>query len=354
MMASMNAIDLRSDTVTVPCDGMRRAMAAAPVGDDVIDVDPTIDRLEKMIAELLGMEAAIFMPSGSMANQIAVRIHCKPGDEFICEEGCHIYNYEQGAYAQLSGVAIRTIIGDAGVLTRDHLQGTVRPLNEHMVRTRLLCLENTHNRAAGRIQPFDVVADVTSWARDEGLARHLDGARFFNAVVGSAIPADAWAKMFDTVSVCFSKGLGAPVGSALVGTKEMVREARHHRKCFGGGMRQAGIIAAGAVYALEHNIERLSHDHDKARRLAAAIQATDGISLLSEHVDSNMVIFELADHLPAAEDFMAQLEARGVRTLNTGHRRVRLVTHLNVSDEQIDTASRILAETVSACGKAAV
>ncbi len=327
-------------------------MAVAPVGDDVIDVDPTIDRLEKMIAEILGKEAAIFMPSGSMTNQIAVRIHCKPGDEFICEEGCHIYNYEQGAYAQLSGVACRSIVGDGGVLTRNHLEGMVRPLNEHMVRTRLLCLENTHNRAAGRIQPFEVIEDVTKWAADHGLTRHLDGARFFNAVVGSGIPAADWAKLFDTVSVCFSKGLGAPVGSALVGTQEVVHEARHHRKCFGGGMRQAGIIAAGAIYALENNVERLQLDHERAQRLADYIRQADGISLITDTVDSNIVIFELDEQLPKADQFMVLLEQNGLRTLSTGPRNIRLVTHLNVDDEQIDKAIRILGETIASQSKA--
>ena len=349
----MQTIDLRSDTVTVPCEAMRQAMASAPVGDDVIDVDPTIDRLEKMTAELLGKESAIFMPSGSMTNQIAVRIHCKPGDEFICEEGCHIYNYEQGAYAQLSGVACRPIVGDAGVLTREHLSGSVRPLNEHMVRTRLLCLENTHNRAAGRVQPFEIVEQTTEWAREAGLARHLDGARLFNAVVAGGIGVADWAKPFDTVSVCFSKGLGAPVGSALVGPKAVIHEARHHRKCFGGGMRQAGIIAAGAIYALKHNIDRLADDHAKAQRLADCIRSTEGVSLLSEHVDTNIVIFRLDDSLPTADEFIKRLEARGVRALNTAVRNVRLVTHLDVTDEEIDAAAQIIEETVASCRNAA-
>lgn len=351
----MQPIDLRSDTVTQPCARMRRAMATAPVGDDVIDIDPTIDRLEKMIAERLGKEAAIFMPSGSMTNQIALRIHCRPGDEFICEEGCHIYNYEQGAYAQLSGLAIRTIVGDAGMISRSQLDGMVRPINEHMVRTRLLCLENTHNRAAGRILPFDIVDDVTEWARDNGLGRHLDGARLFNAVVGSGIAAAEWARMFDTVSVCFSKGLGAPVGSALVGTQDVIAAARFHRKCFGGGMRQAGIIAAGAIYALENNVERMSEDHEKAQRLAAGIVATNGISLINETVDTNMVIFKTDERLPAATEFIAALEANGVRALDTGPRNVRLVTHLDVTDEQIDSAVEILTRTTAAlCNGATV
>ncbi|HTN74433.1 MAG TPA: threonine aldolase family protein [Pirellulaceae bacterium] len=241
-------IDLRSDTVTKPTPAMRAAMAAAEVGDDVIDIDPTVERLQDLTAELLGKEAAIFMPSGSMTNQIAVRIHCKPGDEFICEAGCHIYNYEQAAFAQLSGVVARTVEGDCGVLLPGQLVGLIRPFNDHLVRTRLVCLENTHNRGAGRIQPYEHVAEICSWAHENGLRTHLDGARLFNAVVATKIHADRWARHFDTVSVCFSKGLGAPVGSALAGPKEMIQEARRHRKLFGGAMRQAGIIAAGALY----------------------------------------------------------------------------------------------------------
>ena len=253
-------IDLRSDTVTQPTPAMREAIANAPLGDDVIDVDPTVDALEKATASLLGKERAIFMPSGSMTNQIAIRIHCKPGDEFICEEGCHIFNYEQGAFAQLSGVVAKTLSGENGVLTAEQFQGTVRPENEHLVRTKLVTIENTHNRGGGRLQPYEEVAAVCKWAHKAGLKTHLDGARLMNAVVASGIDAKSWADHFDTVSVCFSKGLGAPVGSALAGTEEQIYEARRHRKLFGGGMRQAGVIAAGALFAIENHVERLAED----------------------------------------------------------------------------------------------
>ena len=258
-------IDLRSDTVTKPTSAMRAAMAAAEVGDDVIDVDPTVDRLQRMTAEILGKEAAIFMPSGTMTNQVAVRIHCKPGDEFLCEAGCHIFHYEQGAFAQLSGVVARTLQGESGVLRPAQFAGQIRPDNEHLVRTRLVCLENTHNRGAGRVQPYEDVVAICRWAREHGLRTHLDGARLFNAVVASGIPAADWAQHFDTISVCFSKGLGAPVGSALVGSREFIHEARRHRKLFGGGMRQSGIIAAGALHALQYHRERLAEDHEHAR-----------------------------------------------------------------------------------------
>jgi threonine aldolase len=245
-------LDFRSDTVTKPTPGMRKAMAEAAVGDDVFDEDPSVHALQERVADLLGKEAAVFVPSGSMSNQIGVRVHCDPGDEFICESGCHIYNYEQGAYAQLSGLATRTVDGVCGVLQLEQLTGLIRADNEHLCRTRLVCLENTHNRGAGRIQPYDVVESICDWAHANGLRTHLDGARLFNAVVASGISARDWAQHFDTVSVCFSKGLGAPVGSALAGTKEHIKKARRVRKLFGGGMRQAGIIAAGALYALEH------------------------------------------------------------------------------------------------------
>lgn len=335
-------VDLRSDTVTKPSPAMRRAMAEAEVGDDVIDVDPTVEKLERRTAEILGKEAAIYMPSGTMTNQVAVRIHCKPGDEFICEAGCHIYNYEQAAYAQLSGVAVRPVEGQFGVMRLEQLEHLIRPENDHHVRTRLVCIENTHNRGAGRIQPYDEVVRITSWARQNGLRTHLDGARLFNAVVATGIAAHQWAQHFDTVSICFSKGLGAPVGSALAGPRDMIREARRHRKAFGGGMRQAGIIAAGALYALEHNRERLTEDHQKAQLLAAAIRQTDSLTLVPDQIDTNILIFEVHRRLGTAADFVASLERHGVRMLAIGPSRVRAVTHLDVTFEQVEQAARVV------------
>ncbi len=240
-------IDLRSDTVTQPTAAMRHAMATADVGDDVLGADPTAARLEEHVAGLLGKEAAIYMPSGTMTNQIAIRIHCGPGDEFLCDLDCHIYNYEQGAFAQLSGVVAQTVKGDRGAMRWEQLASLVRPDNEHFVRTRLVCLENTHNRGGGKVLPFDDVRQLCDSARAAGIRTHLDGARLFNAVVASGISAAQWAALFDTVSVCFSKGLGAPVGSALVGSRASIQAARRHRKLFGGGMRQCGIIAAGGA-----------------------------------------------------------------------------------------------------------
>lgn len=321
---------------------MRAAMASAEVGDDVIDIDPTTERLQQLTAELLGKEAAIFMPSGSMTNQIAVRIHCKPGDEFLCEAGCHIYNYEQGAFAQLSGVVARTVEGEGGVLQVDQLRALIRPNNEHMVRTRMVTLENTHNRGAGRIQPLESVREICDWAHANGLRTHLDGARLFNAVAATGIDAATWSAGFDTVSVCFSKGLGAPVGSALAGPRELIQEARRHRKLFGGGMRQCGILAAGAIYALEHNRERLVEDHEKAQILAAGIRQTEGLTLTPEQVDTNIVIFRVDPKIATAAEFVSRLKEVGVLALSTSPTQIRLVTHLDVTSEQCQRVADLL------------
>ena len=341
-------IDLRSDTVTRPTAAMRAAMAEAEVGDDVIGVDPTVERLQQRCAEILGKEAAIYMPSGTMTNQIAIRVHCQPGDEFICETNCHIYNYEQAAFAQLSGVATRTVDGDFGVLHVDQLRGLIRPENEHMVRTRLVCLENTHNRGAGRIQPYDVVVEICRWAKENGLRRHLDGARLFNAAVATGIAPWEWAKHFDTVSVCFSKGLGAPVGSALAGPADLIQLARRHRKVFGGGMRQVGIIAAGALYALENHVERLAEDHANAGVLADAIREIDGLTLQPPFVDTNIVIFDVDPALSDAAGLFQRLRDAGVWVLATAPQKIRAVTHLDVSRDQVQRAGEILAQVVRA------
>jgi threonine aldolase len=335
-------IDLRSDTVTRPTAAMRAVMAAAEVGDDVIDVDPTVDRLQRMTAELLGKETALFMPSGTMTNQVAVRLHCKPGDEFLCEAGCHVFFYEQGGFAQLSGVVARTLPGEYGVLRPEQFVGQIRPDNEHLVRTRLVCLENTHNRGAGRILPYEGVAAICRWARDYGLRTHLDGARLFNAVVASGIPASEWAQHFDTVSVCFSKGLGAPVGSALVGGRDLLREARRHRKLFGGGMRQAGIIAAGALHALQYHRDRLADDHAHAQLLAQAIRQSEGLTLVPDTVDTNIVIFAVDRSLGTAGEFASTLKAQGVWMLAIGESMVRAVTHLDVSRDDCRAAAEIV------------
>jgi len=352
----MQTIDLRSDTVTKPTPAMREAIAAAEVGDDVfgsdpiLGEDPTVNELQRTIAEMLGKEAALFVPSGTMSNQIALRVHCRPGDEFLCEAGCHIFNYEQGGYAQLSGLCARPLVGEYGVLRVEQFQsGILRADDEHLVRTRLVCLENTHNRGGGRVWPIDAVESISAWAHEHGLAMHLDGARLFNAVVASGIEAREWASHFDTVSVCFSKGLGAPVGSALCGPSDLIAAARRHRKLFGGGMRQVGIIAAGALHALRNHVDRLADDHENARRLGEAIAATDGLDLRPEEIDTNIVIFHVDASLGSAAAFVGRLAERGLKMIAFGPQLIRAVTHLDVDRGQIERSCEIVGEAAADC-----
>ncbi|MCC7475005.1 MAG: low-specificity L-threonine aldolase [Pirellulales bacterium] len=339
-------VDLRSDTVTRPTAAMRAAMASAEVGDDVFGDDPTVLRLERRVADMLGKEAALYVPSGTMSNQLGLRVHCQPGDEFLCEANCHILCYEQGAYAQLFGLAAQPVEGEHGVLRVEQLSHRIRPANDHCVRTRLVCLENTHNRGAGRVQPYDTVVDICGWAADNGLARHLDGARLFNAVVATGIPAAHWASHFDTVSVCFSKGLGAPVGSALCGPANLIRQARRHRKALGGAMRQTGIIAAGALFALENHIDRLVEDHANARLLAESIRSIPGLRLDPDPIDTNIVIFQIDAELGTAATLVARLRDAGILMNATAPQRIRAVTHLDVSREQVKLASEALCKLV--------
>ena len=285
-------IDLRSDTVTRPTPGMRAAMAAAAVGDDVYGEDPTVNQLQERVAHLLGKDAALFVPSGTMSNQIAVRVHCRPGDEMLCDDTCHIFTWEAGAAAALSGVTARTLPGDFGVLDVAQLRDKIRPTNEHYAQTRLVSLENTHNRGGGRVYPVEKMRAIADWAHANQLMTHLDGARLWNAHVASGVSLADWAAPFDSVSVCFSKGLGAPVGSALVGSQDFIAQARRHRKLFGGAMRQAGILAAAALYALDHHVTRLADDHRNAKTIAQAVTATPGLRLDPPYVETNLVWFE--------------------------------------------------------------
>ncbi|MEM9451714.1 MAG: low-specificity L-threonine aldolase [Cyanobacteria bacterium P01_E01_bin.6] len=330
----MPIIDLRSDTVTQPTPAMREAIAHAPVGDDVLGDDPTVIALERYTADLLGKEAAVYMPSGTMTNQIALRVHTEPGDEVVLDAQAHIYYYEGGAPAALSGVMCRLIDGDRGIFTADDLIEVLRPTDDHHPLTRLVCLENTHNRGGGSIFPIEQIQAIAQVCRDRNLRLHLDGARFWNACIATGISEADYAAPFDTVSVCFSKGLGAPVGSALVGSADLIQRARRFRKMFGGAMRQAGIIAAGALYAVQHQRDRLSEDHDNAKRLAQALQPIDGIDIIPEDVQTNIVFFNTID-VPAAS-LSQTLSELGVAILATGPNRLRAVTNLMVSREQID------------------
>ncbi len=338
-------IDLRSDTVTKPTPGMRRAMAEAEVGDDVFGDDPTVKRLEAKTAELLGKEAALFVPSGTMANQIGIGVNTQPGDELLCSATSHVYVWEAGGIARLSGVTARTFEGDGGLLSIDDVREAIRPVDDvHYVRTRLICLENTHNRGGGRIHPIADIVEISRWARDHNLARHLDGARLMNAVVASGCPAHEWAHHFDTVSICFSKGLGAPIGSALAGSSDAIRRARRLRKLFGGGMRQVGIIAAAALYALEHHIDRLSDDHAHAQVLADAFAGTEGFALESGPVETNLVWVAVNPSVGTAAEVAAYLSSRGILVSVPGPQVIRACTHLDVTSEQVEYAARVIRE----------
>jgi threonine aldolase len=346
MLMPETYIDLRSDTVTRPTPGMRAAMAAAEVGDDVFGEDPTVIRLQERLAALLGKEAALFVPSGTMSNQICVRAHTQPGDEILCDAGCHIYNNEQGGPAALSGVMCRTIDGAHGILELEQLQNKIRPDDEHCVRTRLVCLENTHNRGGGRIYPLDKIRAISGWARANGLGMHLDGARLWNAIVATGVPGAEWGRHFDSVSVCFSKGLGAPVGSALAGTKAFIAKGRRIRKLYGGGMRQVGVLAAAALYALDHHVQRLTDDHRNAKVIAQAIADTPGLRLNPPEVETNLIWFEIDPELGTSTDVIAALKQRGVLVHPGGPQRCRACTHLDVSAAQAERVAETIRQAV--------
>lgn len=336
-------IDLRSDTVTQPTADMRQAMLAAPVGDDVLGDDPSVNELETYVAMLLGKEAAVYMPSGTMTNQVALRSHTQPGDEIILESEAHIYYYEGGGPAALSGVSCRLLPGEGGVFSASAVEKTLRPVDPHFPRTRLVCIENTHNRSGGRIFPLEKIQEIAKTCARNDLQLHMDGARFWNACIATKITPKEYAEPFDTVSVCFSKGLGAPVGSALVGSAEKVATARRFRKMFGGGMRQAGMIAAGALYAVQHQFERLAEDHDNAQRLAKQLQGMKGVVTDPDLVETNIVNFEVST---GAGEVVKALAIEGVAVLATGPHKIRAVTNLMVDAQQIDQAVDAIARTV--------
>jgi threonine aldolase len=336
-------VDLRSDTVTRPTPAMRRAMMEAEVGDDVFGDDPTARLLEARTAELLGKEAALFVPSGTMANQIAVGVNTQPGDELLCSSTSHVYVWEAGGVARLSGVTTRTFPGDRGLLSLGDLRDAIRPLHDvHYVRTRLVCLENTHNRGGGRVHPIASITEIAHWAREHNLAMHLDGARLLNAVVASGIRAREWAQHFDTVSICYSKGLGAPIGSAVAGTGEAIRRGRRLRKLFGGAMRQVGVIAAGALYALEHHVDRLVEDHAHAQILADAFAVTDGFTLDCGRVETNLVWVSVDPSVGTAAEVAAFLRSRDILVSLPAPQVLRLCTHLDVTREQVEYAAHVI------------
>ncbi len=341
-------IDMRSDTVTRPTPEMRQAIAAAEVGDDMSGEDPTVNRLEARMAEMLGKEAAVFACSATQANQMAVRTHCIPGDELLIESTGHIALFEAGGPAALSGVTCRLLNGQYGILDLIDFEGKIRADNQHFCRTRLVCLENTTNVGGGRVYPLENLTRIGQWARRHGLKVHLDGARLFNAVVASRVSAADICRAADTVTVCFSKGLGCPMGAVLAGTQEDMARARRVRKLFGGALRQAGIVAAAALYALDHHIERLETDHANARAFAAAIADIAGLTVDPPDVQTNLVFFNVARSLGNAAQLSAKLKQHHVLINASGPQRLRACTHLDVDRAAVLRAAQIVRESVAA------
>ena len=338
-------IDLRSDTITQPTPAMRDAMATAEVGDDVFGDDPTVLRLESRVAAILGKDAALFTPSGTMANQLALRAHTEPGDEILLDANAHIYYYETGAPAALAGVMCRCLPGVRGIFSAADIEAALRPADQHFSPTKLVCVENTHNRGGGSIWPMDRLQEIAETSRRHGLRLHLDGARLWNASVATGIPEHEYAAHFDSVSVCFSKGLGAPIGSGLCGTRKFIQRARRFRKMYGGGMRQAGIIAAGASYALINHRARLAEDHANARTLAEGLSRLPGLEVDPSSVQTNIVLIRVRT-MPAAT-LARTLNDSGVRVLAVSPDTIRAVTNLMVSAEQITQALEIFQSTLT-------
>lgn len=336
-MTARIEVDLYSDTVTKPTAAMRRFMCDAEVGDEQKGEDPTVNRLQEAVAELLGKEAAVFLPSGTMCNEIAMRVHCRPGDEMIAHRTAHPIHFETGGPAALAGVNVRGIDGARGQYDVAALAEAIRPEGRYAPRSRLVWVEQTSNLGGGSIWPIDRVAAIGATARRHALATHLDGARLMNAVVASGVAAARWAGAFDSAWIDFTKGLGAPVGAALAGSHDFIREAWRCKQQMGGAMRQAGIIAAGGLYALEHHVERLADDHANARRLAEGLAGLPGIKLDPADVETNIVIFDATGALDAAAA-VARLAEHGVRMGALGPRTMRAVTHLDVDRAGIDRA----------------
>jgi len=331
-------IDLRSDTVTKPCPAMREAMSRAEVGDDMVAEDPSVNQLQREVAGFFGFEEALFVPSGTMSNQLAIKTHTQPGDEILCDETSHIYTWEAGGPAFLSGVTCRTLHAPSGIIRLEDVEGKIRPGNQHYVSTRLVIVENTHNRGGGAIHPLEGIRQLREWTQRHGLILHCDGARIWNAMVASGISAREWGAHLDSLSVCFSKGLGAPVGSALLGSKAFIQKARKFRKIFGGAMRQAGILAAGALYAFRNNINRLVDDHANAGRIAQSIRETAALALEYPTPPTNLVWFKVDPQLATGDEFVSLLRKEGVLVSQAGPQICRAVTHLDATGPKIQAA----------------
>jgi threonine aldolase len=334
-----STVDLRSDTVTKPSPDMRRAMAEAVVGDDVFMEDPTLNKLQARAAEIFGREAGLFVPSGSMGNLTCVLAHTRPGQEVICETNGHVYNYEMGAMSAVAGVLPRVVQGEDGLLSWDMISKVIRPKVYYRPQTALICLENTVNMAGGTVLPTAVAADICDRAHASDIHVHLDGARVFNAATYLREPVAVMTKKFDSVQFCFSKGLGAPVGSMIVGTRDFIERCRSIRKMLGGGMRQAGVLAAAALLALENGPTRLQEDHDNAKVLAERLSQVPGITLNPSKVQTNIVIFGVKDSGMSSAEFLQRLSGLNVLAVPVDAERIRMVTHLDVARSDIEAAA---------------
>lgn len=339
-------IDLRSDTITKPTQEMREAMFKAEVGDDVYGEDPTVNQLEELAADLLGKEAALFVTSGTQGNQIAVLTHAKPGDEMIIEAEAHIFYYEAGATAALAGVQSRTISGHRGKMPVEEIKKAIRGKDIHLPRTAIIALENTHNRAGGAVLPPEYMQEVYQLAKSNDVPVHLDGARIFNAAVALGVDVKLFTQYVDTVQICLSKGLSAPMGSILAGPKDWIEQARKWRKRLGGGMRQAGLMAAPGIVALTKMVDRLADDHRRAKKLAAGIQPLAGIKLDLEMVETNIVLFDIQSTGMTAKDFLTALETKGILGFAFGEYLIRLTTHREITDQDVDRTIEAIAEVL--------
>ena len=327
-------IDLRSDTVTKPTPEMKEFMFNAEVGDDVFAEDPSINELEKFAADMFGMEAALFCPSGTMTNQIAIKVHTVPGDEVICYESAHVYKYEGGGIASNSGASVQLLKGNRGVLSASDVEKAIRADDVHLPRTTLVCLENTVNFGGGNCYELENIKEIRKVCDKHDLKLHLDGARLFNALVAKGYSAKDMGNEFHSISICLSKGLGSPVGSLLLGSKEFVKKARRVRKAFGGGMRQAGYMAAAGLFALKNNVNRLEEDHAHINKIVQSLENSNFVSGIVP-VETNIVFFDLKEGIDVY-DYLAKLKENGILALGTGDQRIRFVTHLDVSSEMID------------------
>jgi len=333
-------IDLRSDTVTKPSAEMMEYMMKAPIGDDVFAEDPTVNKLQTFAADMFGMEAALFCPSGTMTNQIAIKAHTQPGDELICDAASHIYNYEGGGIAFNSGVQAKLINGDRGRINVEQIEKAINPNYDWLTKTSLVSLENTVNRAGGSIYQLNDIQKIKELCLKHKLGLHLDGARLFNALVVTKESPKMYGEIFDSISICLSKGLGAPVGSLLLGKKEFIAKSRRIRKVFGGGMRQTGILAAAGLFSLERNVNRLVEDHDNAKLIETALKQCNYVKSILP-VESNIVIFELTDSLKA-DSFVHKLKESNILCTGFGGQSIRMVTHLNADSKMCNKVCEVL------------